>query len=332
MERLVNLKKQEVQNWETRLQEKRQDVIARRIDLAMAQAQLAPEALSSIYAENAEIPKEERRIRDDAADVRAQTDAVRKDIVDLQARYGDLQDRDATAAGSTALGYRLRQQRDVLPEVATLRHEINARLRDAGGRASRRRTGRRSSTVSGMSRKRRPSSSPSTRRPMTSRGAVARASGGMGRREQRLVRHRAPHHRLGDTGGQQAALAAVEEMIGHRRGCCGFAVTATVCVRRHLLEERSNLLWLFGGGWLDEVSRVLRVDVWHQPWWYALFMIAFSAIFFAQGRLRRQLDEAADAGLGACGVPHPRGRRCRSSRCCCRSPGPRSHCSSRFGC
>lgn len=301
LERLVALRRREVQLWEARVQEKREDAIARRIAEALAAAAQAAGDERLLYEENLTIAQREREVLDLAAATRAEARQAAEAVSDLQRRFDQLRDRERRAAGSTALGLRLRQQRELLRDPAELRRAVAARV-DAVEEARLEALDKRDqlAELSHLEAAvvRFVAEHPAPRGFTEDQWGAAVADA----LEQRkaflaeLVRaYDAYTDALDELERDQLALAELTESVA------AFIDERVLWIRSHrllgprdLATDRAMLAALEPERWVLEVVRVVKADLWHKPGWYGLGVLGLALLYAGRRGRRRRLEQLAE--------------------------------------
>lgn len=300
LERLVALRRREVQLWEARVQDRREDAIARRISEAMAGADQAAGDERLLYEENLALAQREREVRDLAAAVRAEARQMAESVIDLQRRFDQLRDRERKAAGSTALALRLRQQRELLRDPTELRRAVAARI-DAAEETR----------LDALDKRDQLEELGHLEAFVTRFVAVHPAPPGWTEDqwgaavetalEQRktflaeLVRaYDAYTDALDELEREQLALADLTESVA------AFIDERVLWIRSHrlvgphdLTTDRALLAALELERWAPEVMRVVKADLWHKPGWYGLGALGLALLYAGRRGRRRRLEQLA---------------------------------------
>lgn len=292
--------KREVTAWETVVQSKRQDAIARRIDMATTAATQSPEPLSELYLQNLAIARDERHTRTKLSEIEIQQQDTARDIVELQKRFDQLRERDRKAAGSTALGLRLRQQRELLFDPDGLRQAVESRLSvveqvrlaalDRNDQLES--LGQIESTIDEYLAMH---PAPLTVADREWRQSISDAYEQRKQFLTELVRaYEAYADALDNLESSQESLASLTESM------LTFIDERVLWIRSHhagsptgLLEEKSTWLWLVRGEFLREPWRVLKADTWYRPGWYVLLACATVTLQCRRRRQRARLEVLA---------------------------------------
>ncbi|MFV0441941.1 MAG: mechanosensitive ion channel domain-containing protein, partial [Planctomycetaceae bacterium] len=234
------------------------------------------------------------------SEIQATQKSTTTDYDELQNRYQKLRDRDQRAAGSAALGLRLRDQRDQLVDPEDLRHEIAVRLETV---EQVRLTGldrhdqldalsELDDVVDAYVEKNR---TPLTTSDMQWRQMVSAAY--LQRKEFLSELDKAYEtysNALDELETQQEAYASLTSQV------MTFIDERVLWIRSHqplsitgVTHEQSTLVWLVSGEAFQESIRVLRADAWKNPGLYGLFLVAVVVLQLRRRRQRRRLDEMA---------------------------------------
>ena len=293
-------RKKVVTAWDNAVQAKRKDAIARRIDSAESSAESADSPVKRLFDENAKLARDERTARSDEADVLDRHAKASEQIDALAKRFQNLKNRELKAAGSTALGIRLRQERERLANPETLRSSAasqlqmleNVRLTELDRTEDLEGLSDVESVVDAFIADNRP--------PLkVSESDYRREVGSAYLQRQEFLTELVDAYEdhaeaLNDLVQKQEELAALTEEVQN------FIDERVLWIRSHrtispsgVLGEGSVLPWLARGEWWQEPLRVLRADAWSSPAWYLVFFCLVTLLQLRRRTHRRLLDEMA---------------------------------------
>ncbi|MCA9053152.1 MAG: mechanosensitive ion channel [Planctomycetaceae bacterium] len=300
-EKRLSRRKREVAAWDAAVQSKRQDAIGRRIDAAQEASQQAPADVRELFWANLSLAQDERKIRNDTSSVLDEQKRMDGDVVDLTKRFQQLKERDRKAAGSAALGIRLRQEREKLANPETLRRAVEARLNELED--VRLATLDKTEDLEELTHiedvvddfiAEHPA--PLSVSDQSYRESVENAYQQRKEFLAELVKAYENYtDALNDLEQKQEELAALSEQV------LNFVDERVLWIRSHrpisltgVFSDQTALAWLGQGEWLEEPLRVLRADAWSRPELYVMFILAVALLQLRRRRQRHRLDELAE--------------------------------------